>query len=306
MNACVRAVVRSSLASGAAAVGIREGFHGLVHGTMNPLKARDVGSILQRGGTVLQTARSPEFAEPAGQRQAQRALSAAGVEGLVVIGGDGSMRGAHALALAGFPVVGVPGSIDNDVWGSDMSVGVDTALNTIMDAIDKLRDTASSHQRAFLIETMGRRSGYLALTAGLICGAEVVLIPEIETTLEEVTRAIADAYERGKAHAIIVAAEGAGLNAEQVVEALAAHQVGFEVRITILGHVQRGGSPTAFDRLLATRMGVRAVELLQQGASDVMVGLRGRDLLPVPLAEVTERQREVDERLHAMARMLAL
>jgi 6-phosphofructokinase 1 len=203
-------------------------------------------------------------------------------------------------------VVGVPGSIDNDVWGSDMSVGVDTALNTIMDAIDKLRDTASSHQRAFLIETMGRRSGYLALTAGLICGAEVVLIPEIETTLEEVTRAIADAYERGKAHAIIVAAEGAGLNAEQVVEALAAHQVGFEVRITILGHVQRGGSPTAFDRLLATRMGVRAVELLQQGASDVMVGLRGRDLLPVPLAEVTERQREVDERLHAMARMLAL
>jgi 6-phosphofructokinase 1 len=255
---------------------------------------------------MLQTARAPEFTEPAGQRQALRELREAGVEGLVVIGGDGSMRGAHALAQQGFPAVGVPASIDNDVWGTDMSIGVDTALNTIVEAVDKLRDTASSHQRAFLIETMGRRCGYLALTAGVICGAEVVLIPEIEARLEQVAQAIADAYARGKAHAIIIAAEGAGLKSHQVVEALAAHQVGFDLRVTILGHVQRGGSPSAFDRLLATRMGVHAVDVLMAGSTDVMIALSGREMTSVPLDEVVTRQREIDERLHATARMLAL
>jgi 6-phosphofructokinase 1 len=227
------------------------------------------------------------------------------VEGLVVIGGDGSMRGAHALHRLGFGAVGVPASIDNDIWGTNMSVGVDTALNTIMEAVDKLRDTASSHRRAFLIETMGRSCGYLALMAGVICGAEMILIPEKAITLEEIAAAIEDAYARGKTHAIIVAAEGSPLKAQEVSDRLNALRVGFDTRVTILGHVQRGGSPTAFDRMLATRMGVRAVEALAGGQAGTMVGLSGREIIPVPLEEVAARSRHANIEYYEMARILA-
>jgi 6-phosphofructokinase 1 len=304
-NPCLRAAVRTGLAHGVEVIGIRSGFDGLLRGDLVPLTARDVGGILQRGGTFLQTARSEEFYHPEGQRRAAEQLAKAAIDGLVVIGGDGSMRGAQALAELGVAVVGIPASIDNDIWGTNIALGVDTALNTIMEAIDKLRDTASSHNRAFLIETMGRRCGYLALMAGVICGAEVVLIPERETALEEVAQAVKDAYARGKTHCIIIAAEGARHKAAEVAAHVDAQQVGFETRVTILGHVQRGGSPTAFDRMLATRMGVRALEALLANETSVMVGLRGREIVTVPLREVVSRPRQANLEYYEMARMLA-
>jgi 6-phosphofructokinase 1 len=286
-------------------MGIERGFEGLIRGEIKLLPTRKVGGILQRGGTILQTARSAEFLEETGRRDALQALEASGVEGVIVIGGDGSMRGAHALHRLGFPTVGIPASIDNDIWGTNMSIGSDTALNTIMEAVDKLRDTASSHRRAFLIETMGGRCGYLALMAGMICGAEVILIPEVETSLEEIAAAIEDAYAREKTHAIIVAAEGASLKAAEVSERLNALKVGFDIRVTILGHVQRGGSPSAFDRMLATRMGAKALEELLGGTTGAMVGLSGREIVPVPLEEVAGRTRHANLDYYEMARVLA-
>ena len=304
INPCIRSVVRSAIAQGVEVIGIQEGFDGLIRGEMSPLRVRDVSGIIHRGGTFLHTARCPEFLHRKGQRQALRELNEADIEGLIVIGGDGSMRGTHALAELGFPVVGVPASIDNDVWGTDMSLGVDTALNTIMQAVDKLRDTASSHQRAFLVETMGRGCGYLALIVGVICGAEVILIPEVETRLEQISEAVEDAYARGKAHAIVIAAEGAALDIDEVAAHLNAHEVGFETRVTILGHVPRGGSPTAFDRMLATRMGVKAVEALLGGMTDVMVGLEGRTIITIPLEEVVKSSRTPNLDFYEMALIL--
>jgi 6-phosphofructokinase 1 len=305
MNPCVRAVVRTATSKGVEVVGIREGFDGLLRGEMSPLAARDVGGIIGQGGTVLQTARSAEFYERKGRLKGLRQLNEAGIEGLVVIGGDGSMRGANELDKLGFPVVGVPASIDNDLWGTNMSLGVDTALNTIMEAVDKLRDTASSHQRAFLVETMGRNCGYLALMAGIICGAEVILIPEQETALEEVGKGVESAYARGKTHCIILSAEGSAHDTHDVAAYLDEMEVGFRTRVTILGHVQRGGSPSGFDRLLATRMGVRAVEALVDGEHGVMVGLDGRSMSTTPLEEVIGSKREASLEYFEMARMLA-
>jgi 6-phosphofructokinase 1 len=305
INPCIRASVRMALHLGVDVIGIQEGFDGLVRGEMTPLRARDVGGILQRGGTFLRTARCPEFKEKNVQRRALRELNESHIDGIIVIGGDGSLRGAHALAKYDFPVVGVPASIDNDIWGTDMSIGVDTAMNTIMDAIDKLRDTASSHERAFLIETMGRNCGYLALNAGLVCGAEMILIPERDVLLEEVSKTVEGAYQRGKSHCIIVVAEGSSLKVHEVSEYLKEHEVGFETRVTILGHVPRGGSPSAFDRMLATRMGVKAAEELLAGNTDVMVSLSGRDIITVPLEEVDSKTRIPNMELLDMAKILA-
>jgi 6-phosphofructokinase 1 len=305
MNPCVRAVVRTALGSGLQVKGIRRAYEGLVAGDFVDMGARDVGGIIQRGGTILMTSRFPEFAQTRYQRLGLRKLNEAGVEALVVIGGDGSMNGAQALSAMGFPVLGIPASIDNDMHGTEMSLGVDTALNTIIEAIDKLRDTASSHQRAFVIETMGRGSGYLALTAGIIGGAEMVLIPEQEISAEEVAAAISDAYVRGKTHAIIVVAEGASLHGQALIDQLNAVNTGFEFRLTILGHVQRGGRPTAFDRLLAARFGVAAVERLLAGEHGIMLGLQGRDIAAAPLSEVCGHKHHPDLEYYRMARMLA-
>ena len=305
MNPCVRAVVRTALAQGLNVKGIRRAFEGLMAGDFVDLGPRDVGGIIQKGGTILMTGRFPEFAEPRYQRLGLRKLNEAGIEGLVVIGGEGSMNGARALSDMGFPVIGIPASIDNDIHGTQMSLGVDTALNTIMEAIDKLRDTASSHQRAFVIETMGRGSGYLALISGIIDGAELVLIPEQEITAEDVAAAVSDAYVRGKTHAIIVVAEGASLHGQALIEQLDAMNTGFQFRLTILGHVQRGGRPTAFDRLLAARFGVAAVDRLQAGEHGVMVGLNGREIGATPLAEVCGQRRRANLEYYRMARMLA-
>ncbi|MEX1247772.1 MAG: 6-phosphofructokinase [Anaerolineales bacterium] len=305
MNPCIRAVARTALFNGRRVYGIRRGFEGLLRGELAPMEPRDVGGIIQRGGTMLGTGRSEEFRTDAGQTKAVRLLNENAIDGLVVIGGDGSMRAAHALAARGVAVVGIPGSIDNDMWGTNMAIGVDTALNTLCDAIDKLRDTASSHRRAFLIETMGRNCGYLAVMAGVIGGAEVILIPEVATTIAEVAQAVEGAYKRGKSHSIIVVSEGANLKTTELSKALDAMDVGFTTRVTILGHIQRGGRPSAFDRLLATRLGVKAVDALLAGQTDVMVGLRGRDIETVPLEEVVSKQREANLDYYEMAKMLA-
>lgn len=305
MNAAIRAVVRKAYESNAQVLGIANGYEGLLNGEFRPLGIRDVGGILQRGGTILQTRRSERFKEPRGQREAIRRMNEAGVDGLIVIGGDGSLNGAHALHKQGVKVVGVPASIDNDIWGSDMAIGVDTALNTIMEAVDKLRDTASSHSRAFVVETMGRNSGYLAVMAAIVCGAEIVLMPEVQSTVDEVASAVEDAYRRGKTHAIIMVAEGANIRTTELARIIDEMDVGFKTRVTILGHIQRGGRPTAYDRLLAARMGTRAVELLLEGHTDVMVGLQEMGINPIPLEEVTSRSRPVASKYYEMAKMLA-
>jgi 6-phosphofructokinase 1 len=305
MNSCIRAVVRTAITNNARVVGIYNGFEGLINGEFKMLGARDVGGILQRGGTVLQTRRSERFKDPRGQREAIRHINETGIDGLVVIGGEGSMKGSHVLCQQGVHVVGIPASIDNDVWGTNMAIGVDTAMNTIMDAVDKLRDTASSHGRAFLIETMGRGSGYLAVMAGIVCGAEMVLVPEVNVTLQEVADAIEDAYRRGKTHAIIIIAEGANFRTTDLAKAIDEMDIGFKTRVTILGHIQRGGSPTAFDRLLAARMGVKAVECLLDGKGDMMTGLQGRGIEMVPLEEVITNKQQANEDYYHMARVLA-
>ncbi|MBA4380594.1 MAG: 6-phosphofructokinase, partial [Anaerolinea sp.] len=291
MNPCIRAVVRAASINNAQVLGVMDGFEGLINSEFRPLGVRDVGGILQRGGTILQTRRSTRFLEPHFQREAIRNMNSVGMDGLIVAGGNGSLNGAHLLAKQGVKVVGIPASIDNDIWGTNMAIGVDTAMNTIMEAVDKLRDTAASHSRAFLIETMGRDCGYLAVMAGIVCGAEMVLIPEVAVTVEEVARAIEDAYRRGKTHAIIIVAEGSNVTTAELAAALEAEDVGFTTRVTILGHIQRGGSPTAFDRMLASRLGVKAVQALLSGESDVMVGLQGRDVELIPLAEVMSKSR---------------
>jgi len=293
MNACIRSVVRTAIAKGLKVKGIQRGFAGLLDGDIHEMGKRAVSGIIQQGGTILQTARCLEFKEPKGQRLGLRRLNEEGMDGLIIIGGDGSLRGGLVLHEMGFPVVGAPGSIDNDIKGTDMSIGVDTTLNTIMCALDALRDTASSHERAFLVEVMGRSCGYLAVVGGILGGAEMACIPEVSFELEDVAEVVQDAYVQGKNHALIVVAEGAKYNIQRIADHLRQHEVGFDVRVTILGHVQRGGRPSAFDRLLATRLGGAAVNELLAGNSGIMVGLQGGQIGTVPLEKATECQREV-------------
>lgn len=305
MNSAIRAVVRKALEHNVTVWGIRQAYAGLLSGDMSVLSSRDVSGILQRGGTILQTARNEEFKTVAGQRKALRRLNEHNIEGVIVIGGDGSLRGGLALQRLGIPVIGVPASIDNDIYGTNMSIGVDTALNTILDALDRLRDTATSHNRGFLIEVMGRNCGYLALMGGILGGAEVVVTPEKSPTMEEIAAMLEDAYVRGKTHAIAVVAEGAPYKVTDLATFLNQKGTGFEIRLTILGHIQRGGSPTAFDRLLATRMGLSAVERLLNGESGVMVALQGREIGTVSLEDATTLQREIGEGYFNMAYTLS-
>ena len=306
MNAAIRAVVRTGLEYGIEVYGVRQAYTGCLNGDFELLTSREVSGILQRGGTILQTARNEEFKTLQGQRRALRRLNEHGIEGMVVIGGDGSLRGALALHNQGFPVVGVPGSIDNDIWGTDMSIGVDTALNTIIEALDRIRDTATSHQRAFLIEVMGRNSGYLALMCGILGGAEIVVTPEREVSMDEVAEALIDSYIRGKTHAVAIIAEGASYPVTELAKFLEKRKdVGFEIRLSILGHMQRGGGPSAFDRRLASLLGMRALEELRDGKSGVMVGMEGRTIRPVLLEEVTSKTRQMSEYYYELARILS-
>lgn len=307
MNAAIRAVVRAGVHQGWEVCGVRHGYAGLIAGDLSPLSARDVGGIMQQAGTVLRSARGPEFKQESGRRRALDALERAGVEGLVVIGGSGSQAGAYELDRMGFPVVGVASTIDNDLYGTEMSIGVDTALNIALEAIDRLKATASSLQRAFLVEVMGRDCGYLALMAGLAGGAEAVVIPEFELDPETLVEELQAAYQRGKAHSIVVVAEGARYDAERLVHYFQEHRdrIGFVVRATILGHVQRGGIPTAFDRLLATRLGAGAVTELAAGRHGVMMALRGGEITTVPLGDVAQNRKTLDSTLLELAKVLA-
>jgi 6-phosphofructokinase 1 len=291
---------------GTEVIGVQRGYAGLMDGDVTELDARAVGGIIGRGGTFLGTARAPEFETERGRRLALRNLNQLGVKGLVVIGGNGSLTGALELNRMGFPTIGIPATIDNDVKGTDISVGVDTTLNTILDAIDKIKDTASSHQRAFLIETMGRHSGYLALASGVAGGAELALIPEVETTMEQVAQTVEDAYIRGKAHCIIIVAEGWQPGTRALVDYLKERreELGFEVRLTVLGHLQRGGKPSAFDRLLATRLGAAASRHLIDGAEGMMVGWVEGQAQLVPLEEAVSEQKEISEEMRELARIM--
>ncbi|MCB9452683.1 MAG: 6-phosphofructokinase [Anaerolineaceae bacterium] len=306
MNAAIRAVVRGGLEYGIEVYGIRQGYTGLLGGDFMLLGSREVSGIVQRGGTILQTARNLEFKTPQGQKKGLRRLNERGIEGLVVIGGDGSLHGALALHKLNFPVVGIPASIDNDIAGTSMSIGVDTALNTIIEALDRIRDTASSHSRAFLIEVMGRSCGYLALVSSILGGAEVVSTPDHEVPIEKIAATLEDAYVRGKSHAIAIIAEGVSYEMNDVVTALRDNpQVGFDVRVSILGHIQRGGNPSAFDRFLASRMGVHAIEVLHEGRSGLMVRLDGQEMGTCPIEEALENNRPIGESTYELARILS-
>jgi 6-phosphofructokinase 1 len=307
MNAAIRAVTRTAIAEEMEVYGIRHGYAGLIAGDLILLATRDVGGIIGRGGTILGSTRSPEFMTEVGRQKALAILKTQGLEGLVIIGGNGSQAGAHALSQMGFAVVGVASTIDNDLYGSEIAIGVDTALNIALEAIDRLKTTASSHQRAFLVEVMGRDCGYLTLMAGIAGGAEVVAIPEVSSDPESIAGELRAAYDRGKSHAIGVIAEGAKYKAAEIAAYFREHhqRIGFELRVTTLGHVQRGGAPGAFDRLLATRLGAAAIGAIRRGQSGVLVGLQNGEISTTPLSEVVRQKKPLDLSLLELARVLA-
>ena len=308
MNAAIRAVVRAGIDQGMEVSGVRHGFAGLINGDFVKLSARDVGGIMQKGGTMLGSARCPEFKAEAGQREAIARLAGRGIEGLVVIGGNGSQTGAYALVKLGLPVVGVASTIDNDLYGSDITIGVDTALNIALEAIDRLKNTASSHLRAFLLEVMGRDCGYLALMAGVAGGAEAVVLPEYPMEPEQLADEIRRAYEVGKPHALVVVAEGCRYDAHALAEHFHKHRdrLGFELRATVLGHVQRGGNPGAFDRILATRLGGAAPKMVANGEHGRLVGLVKGEIRSTPLGEVVSNKKELDPEMLELAKVMAM
>ncbi|ANG64501.1 6-phosphofructokinase [Marinobacterium aestuarii] len=304
MNAAIRALVRTALNQQMKVYGIERGFTGLMNADMRRLSSPSVSNIIQRGGTILKSNRCEAFKTAEGRRQATAVLRESGIQALICIGGDGTLTGAHLLALeSGIPVIGLPCTIDNDIYGSDDSIGFDTAVNTALGAIDRIRDTALSHERLFLVEVMGRNSGLIATQVGIACGAEMILIPEYPIVLESISNTLASNRKAGRGSSgIIILAEGTepGLTA-RLAEQLQQH--GEEPRICILGHIQRGGSPTGHDRVLASCMGATAISYLLAGYTDVMVGTLGRELIPAPLGDIIG-QRKHDPRLYEMVMML--
>ncbi|MFP5114507.1 6-phosphofructokinase [Bacillaceae bacterium C204] len=304
MNPAIRAVVRKAIYHNVEVYGVYGGYTGLISGNIRKLELGSVGDIIQRGGTMLQSARCPEFKTKEGQQKGIDQLKAHGIEGLVVIGGDGSYRGAKALTEQGYPCVGVPGTIDNDIPGTELTIGFDTALNTVIDSLDKIRDTATSHERTFVIEVMGRNAGDIALWAGLAGGAETILIPEEGYDMNDIVDKLRKGQERGKKHSIIVVAEGvcSGVEfAKQVQEA-----TNFDTRVSVLGHIQRGGSPTAADRVLASRLGARAVELLIEGKGGRAVGIEKNQLVDYDIIEALGRKHTIDLDLYKLSMELSI
>lgn len=305
MNATIRAVVRSALNAQLEVVGIQKGYHGLIDRHYEILSTRSVSNVLQRGGTFLQSARCLEMLDEAGQRLATENLKGLGVEGLVVIGGDGSLRGALALHRRGIPVIGIPASIDNDIPFTDMSLGVDTALNNIGYAVDCLKDTASSHDRAFVVEVMGRNCGYLTMAAAIACGAEHALIPESAFDIEEICQNLRRRFQEGRDNAIIMVAEGVG-KAQDIANQIK-DRIGFETRVMILGHYQRGGSPSIFDRLLGSRFGMGAVQALIRGERGKMIGLIGARMQLTDLEQVINGpRRPIDTTMLELGKTLGI
>ncbi|MFD1422653.1 6-phosphofructokinase [Laceyella tengchongensis] len=304
MNAAIRAVVRSGYYHGLEVYGVYRGYTGLIQGDIEKMELGTVGDIIHRGGTVLYSSRCEEFKTEAGRQKAVEQLKKHQIDGLVVIGGDGSFQGAKKLTALGFPTIGVPGTIDNDIPATDFTIGFDTAVNTVVECIDKIRDTATSHERTYIVEVMGRDAGDIALWAGLADGAESILIPEAPYQIDEIVERLQRSSERGKKHSIIIVAEGVGSGldvADKITDRL-----GWETRVTVLGHVQRGGSPTAFDRVLASRMGAKAVELLLNGQRDMMVAIRNNDVIGIDFDEALSQKHQPRMELFDLAKILSI
>ncbi|MFC4403681.1 6-phosphofructokinase [Gracilibacillus xinjiangensis] len=304
MNAAVRAVVRKAIYHNLEVFGVYNGYEGLMEGNIKKMELGSVGDIIQRGGTVLYSARSEEFKTDQGQQKAIEQMKKFGIEGLIVIGGDGSFRGAAKLTEKGFPCIGVPGTIDNDIPGTDYTIGFDTALNTIVDAVDKIRDTATSHERTYVIEVMGRDAGDLALWAGLANGAESVIIPEKKESFESVVAKLNRGQERGKKHSIIILAEGVGSGMEygKRIE----EETKMETRVTVLGHIQRGGSPSGYDRVLASRLGAKAVDLLIDGIGGRMVGIQNNLVVSHDILEILNKKHAVNMNMYDLSNQLSI
>ena len=304
MNAAARAVVRTAISEGVEVWGINNGYKGLFDEDMFKMESKDVGDIIQRGGTFLGTARCKEFETPEGRTIAYQKLVDRGIEGLVVIGGDGSLRGAQKLSAEhGIPIVGLPGTIDNDVWGTDYTIGSDTAANTIIDAINKLRDTASAHRRVAVLEVMGRRCGWLAMIAGIAGGAEYILVPEEEYDIDAICNDMKDAYKRGKRYILVVVAEGVGSGID--IGKQIAEKTKLETRVSVLGHIQRGGSPTVNDRVKASQLGEKAALALISGLSDVVFGFNQGKVVCIDLHDAVTNKKKLDPEYIRLAKVLA-
>lgn len=310
MNSAVRAVVRTALYKGMRVLGIRRGYTGLLTGDVVEMNLRSVCNSLHRGGTLLYTARCPEFRDDAGVEKGKQACLEMGIDGLVVIGGDGSFRGARDLSLKGIPCIGIPGTIDNDITSSDYTIGFDTAVNTVMDMVDKLRDTSQSHDRCSVVEVMGRRCGDIALHAGIACGAISILVPEIPFSIDEIVEKMQRTLQTGKKHFIIMVAEGVtsvdGINDVNQIAKEIETRTGVESRATVLGHVQRGGAPTARERVLASEMGYHAVELLEQGIGNRVVVSQDNHIIDLDILEALNRERVFNQHLYDIANIISI
>ncbi len=291
MNAAIRAIVRKGIYDGLEVYGINYGYAGMVAGDIHRLTVDDVGDTIARGGTVLYSARYPEFSNVEGQQKGIEQLKKFGIDGLIVIGGDGSYRGGAALSKLGFPTIAIPGTIDNDIPGTEYTLGFDTAINTVLDSVDKIRDTATSHVRTFVIEVMGRNAGDIALWTGIGSGAESIVIPEMNFSMDEIVKEIEDGRRRGKKHTIIMLAEGV-MNGNEFAEKLQEYK-NYHTRVTVLGHVQRGGSPSARDRVLGSLFGYNAVQLLKEGKGGLCIGVNGSQVVFNDIIETLERKRDV-------------
>ncbi len=307
MNACVRAVVRTAIYEGLEVVGIRKGYTGMIAGDFIEMQNHSVSNIIQRGGTILKSARSDEFRTVAGRAKAAKNLKQANIDALVVIGGDGSFHGAYFLNQEhNIPVVGIPGTIDNDLYGTDYTIGYDTAINTAMEGIDKIRDTAAAHDRLFFVEVMGRDSGFIAIECAIGGGAEAALIPETKTDFEKVKEILQTGLRNNKSSSLVIVAEGEEEGGAFDVARELKETTGYETRVCVLGHIQRGGSPSARDRVLASRLGYAAVEAIAKGASGVMIGLVNNKIKLTPLPETWEKKKTIDDDLIQMIHVLSV
>lgn len=308
MNAAIRAVVRSCVYYKIEVVGIIQGFNGLINNEIQPFDKRSVSNIINKGGTILKTARSEEFKTPEGRKKAYQNIQKNGIEALVVIGGDGSFTGASIFESEfNIPCIGIPGTIDNDIYGTDYTIGFDTAVNTVVEAADKIRDTASSHNRFFFIEVMGRDSGYIAMYSGIACGAEKVLIPELEGEFESLVETLKESHASKKTSNIVIVAEGDQEGgAYEIAEKTKKVFPEYDVKVTVLGHIQRGGAPSYFDRVIATRMGVKAIEVLMLGRSNVMVGIENNHIVTTSLKDAIKQHPSLNPELLNVAQIASI
>lgn len=308
MNAAIRAVTRTAIYSGLGVIGVRHGYKGLIDGNFKSLKVFSVSDILQRGGTILKTARCEEFKTVEGRKRAYENLKKNQIDGVVVIGGDGTFTGGRIFNEEyEIPFIGVPGTIDNDIYGTDYTIGYDTALNTIIEAVDKIRDTASAHNRLFFIEVMGAKAGFIALRSGVACGAEAILIPEVKNQVPNLKSLLEDGFRRKKSSNIIIVAEGDEEGgAFQIAERVKDDFKDYSVRVTVLGHIQRGGSPTAFDRVTASRLGYAAVEALLDDQKSAMVGLQNGEVVLVPFRKAVKLNKAISQEMLEMSKVLSI